>query len=155
MKIDKQETKKTKKREEILGIINNWALSTTAHGFGNIARAEKKLLKLIWLCFLILSIGYCTYQVVSYIIRYCQFNVTSSSKIIYEEPTNFPSIVICNINSYDGSEVRNFTDQILFEKNISLDDYEPVDFVQRAADYFKSTFEALALQNKFNLYFNG
>ncbi|CAF0748556.1 unnamed protein product [Brachionus calyciflorus] len=155
MNIENQEIKKTKKRKAILEIITQWALSTTAHGFGNIARAESIILKIIWSVFLITSIAYCTYQIVLFIIQFAQFNVITSSKIVYEEPTNFPSVVICNLNAYDGNVARGHMDEILSEKNISQQNYEPVDFVDSAADYFKSTFEARALKNDFDLYYNG
>ncbi|CAF0892610.1 unnamed protein product [Brachionus calyciflorus] len=155
MNIDKQQNIKTKKRKEIYELITQWALSTTAHGYRNIVNAEKILLKLIWIVFLITSITYCIYQVVLTIIGFCKFNVVTNTKVVYEEPTNFPSIVICNLNAYDGIIARADMDDILSEKNISQKNYEAVDFVDRAADFFKSSFEARALSNDFDLYTNG
>lgn len=79
----------------------------------------------------------------------------TSLKVVYEAPTDFPAVVICNLNAYDGDVAREEMENILFEKNISKYNYEPIDYVDNAADYFKSTFQAKALKGQFDLYFNG
>lgn len=76
-------------------------------------------------------------------------------KIVYEAPTNFPAVVICNLNAYDGYVSREEMEKILQEKNISKYNYEPIDYVDFAADFFKSTFQANALKGQFDLYYNG
>ncbi|RNA26752.1 amiloride-sensitive sodium channel subunit beta [Brachionus plicatilis] len=70
-------------------------------------------------------------------------------------PACYPAVVICNLNAYDGKIAREDMNRILTEKNISLESYEPIDFVDIAADYFKSTFQTESLKGQFDLYYNG
>ncbi|CAF0804354.1 unnamed protein product [Brachionus calyciflorus] len=62
---------------------------------------------------------------------------------------------ICNLNAYDGIIPRADMDDILSEKNISQQNYEAVDFVDMAADYFKSSIQARALRDDIDLYLSG
>lgn len=76
------------------------------------------------------------------IILYFQYSVITSLKIVSETPAKFPAISICNLNAYDGDYSRSEMDKILAEKNISQALFKPIDYVEKAADYFKSTFNA-------------
>ncbi|CAF0818529.1 unnamed protein product [Brachionus calyciflorus] len=87
------------------------SLNTTAHGIGNILRSKSIVLKICWILFLIISIGYCTYQVTTTILQYSRNEVITSQKIVYESPTKFPAVSFCNINSYNGTHVNNLFDE--------------------------------------------
>lgn len=132
-----------------------YSTETSAHGFKNFFGADRLLKKIFWGCILLSSISYCIYQVVLIITLFFKFNVLTSLKIAYEAPTYYPAVVICNLNAYDGNVAREHMNRILIEKNISLYNYEPVDYVDIAADFFKSTFETEALRGQFDLYYNG
>lgn len=90
------------------------------------------------------------------ILSYYSHDTVSSSKLIYEAPTNFPAVVICNLNAYDGDIAREAMNEILISKNITQENSKKaIDFVEIASENFKSFFEAEALENNFDLYFNG
>ena len=55
-------------------------------------------LKLILFLFLIGTSGYSSYLVVQSIVNYFNYGVTTTSRTIFEMPTLFPKVTLCNIN---------------------------------------------------------
>ena len=96
----------------IIGMII-WGSATTTHAIPNIITSKNNIMRVIWiLCFLV-SLGYCLFQLVSCILSYMNYGVISNYVYIYETPTLFPAVDICNVNPYDG----NFLGEIIAEMN--------------------------------------
>ena len=76
-------------------------------------------LKLILFLFLIGTSGYSSYLVIQSIINYFNYDVTTTSRTIYEMPTLFPKVTFCNVNSYttqyayDLLQIKTIDDSIL------------------------------------------
>lgn len=87
--------------------------------------------------------------------QFFQFNVVTSLRAVYEAPADFPAVVFCNLNAYNGDFAREDMENILNDKNISKENYEPIDFVDKGVDHFKSTFKARSLKGLFDLYYSG
>jgi hypothetical protein len=69
-------------------------------------REKYIILRLIWSCFLLLSVSYCSFLIIRQTIQYFEYDVTTASRIINEAPTAFPAVDICNLNAYDGNYAR-------------------------------------------------
>ncbi|RNA13293.1 acid-sensing ion channel 5 [Brachionus plicatilis] len=144
-----------KTASEFFDKIILWASSTSAHGVKNVFQSDLLLKKIMWSVILVSSVSYCFYQVVLVVTLFFRFNVITSLKAVYEAPTSYPAVAFCNLNAYNGPFVRDNMKEILEKKNISQDNYEPIDFVDNGVDHFKSTFEIEALKGQFNLHFSG
>lgn len=104
---------------------------------------------------LVSSVSYCIYQIVMVLNQFFQFNIVTSLKAVYEAPADFPAIVFCNLNAYNGKYSRDDMKNILSEKNISQENYEPIDYVDKGVDHFKAAFQAKSLKGLFDLKFAG
>ena len=72
----------------------------------NVRRAKSIFLRFIWIGFFLFSLSLCVYQVASSVLSYLNYDVISNLEINYENPAKFPSVVICNLNPYDGNYIR-------------------------------------------------
>ena len=87
--------------------FKDWAETTTTHGMPNIVRTKINLVRLIWIVCFFVSFEYCIDQLVISILNYQAYGTLNNYHLIYEVPTQFPAVDICNLNPYDGNIVRN------------------------------------------------
>jgi hypothetical protein len=60
------------------------------------------------------------------------------------------------MNPYDGNTAFNDLNNILAQNNVTIDKFGTIkEYVDKASYVFKSGFEKLASENKFDLYLNG
>ena len=81
-------------------VIKNVLSRSTMHGLPHIIKSRSTLLQLMWLLFLITSIGLFVKFSLNSIFNYLDFEVTTKIRKIYETPTTFPTISICNKNKF-------------------------------------------------------
>lgn len=77
-----------------------WILTSTSHGLPSIFRVDKIYLKIIWTILFLTSTSFCIASVWQSFDTFFSFPVSSSVKIHYESPVDFPAVTICNLNSF-------------------------------------------------------
>ena len=97
----------------IIKALKDWGGHTTTHAIPNIVTTQSKIMRIIWIICFLVSLGYCLFQIVICILSYMSYGVISNYEYIYETPTLFPVVDICNINPYDG----NFLAEVIAEMN--------------------------------------
>ena len=94
--------------------------NSTAHAIPNIIRSKEKGVKLMWLIFLIISTGFCSFLVIQGILDYFDHEVNSKTRTIYDEnETLFPTVTICNKNTFTTEYAYNFLKDLIKEKNLT------------------------------------
>ena len=73
---------------------------STMHGMSRVVRTEIILLKLIWLACLLTSASLLIYFSIQSIHDFLDFGVTTKIRKIYQIPTTFPAVSICNKNMF-------------------------------------------------------
>ncbi|CAF0894771.1 unnamed protein product [Brachionus calyciflorus] len=121
-------------------IIINWALNTTAHAFGNIIRAQSIIIRIIWTICLLASTAYCFYLIIQTIVLYTKYEVNTRLNLVYETPTKFPAVTICNLNTFNADFSKESIEDVLNEKRIFANQSKPIDFVETASQQFKAPF---------------
>ena len=71
--------------------------------------------KLFLLIFLLGSSGLASYLVIQSIMEYFTYGVSTTSRTIYETPTLFPQVTICNVNWLQTEYAYNLTQQGLID----------------------------------------
>jgi hypothetical protein len=66
-------------------------------------------LKIILLLFVLVSSGLASYLVIQSILVYLSYNVSTTSRTIYETQTLFPKVTFCNYNSFTTEYAYNLT----------------------------------------------
>ena len=90
--------------DKILVKLVEWCSASTSHGLPIIFRTNILLTRLMWISFLICSTSMCAFMVTRSILDYFQFDVVTKVRYFYEVPAEFPTITVCNINSFAKNE---------------------------------------------------
>ena len=81
-----------------------------------IVRTKFVSLKIFWILSLMFVLGFCSFLVVKSVSEYLSFEVTTKIRTVFETPTLFPKITICNKNAIT---TKYAYDEILNLKNVS------------------------------------
>lgn len=87
---------------EVRSILRRFMMTTSAHGWKNVARHQNKTFNVLWFFLIVMALVLCVVQVSSLILQYLRFP--------YEQRTTvqaafvaFPSVTICNLQSISMS----------------------------------------------------
>ena len=69
-------------------------------GLPNAARSEMKLFKIIWLVITILSACVCVVLITESTTEYFKHSVSTTTRLLQEQHSVFPTITICQVNSF-------------------------------------------------------
>ena len=83
------------------GVINK-AQRLKMDGLPNSARSKIKIFKLIWLVVTILSSCACSVLIAQAIIEYLQYPVITTSRLLQEQQSVFPTVTICQVNPFSA-----------------------------------------------------
>ena len=84
----------SKKRREILNLLEKLSLKSTIHGLPNIIKTEKRLLKLMWLLLFVLFTIIGCYSVFLSVSNFLKFEVVTKIEVIKEKSISFPALTI-------------------------------------------------------------
>ncbi|CAF0724254.1 unnamed protein product [Brachionus calyciflorus] len=105
--------------DKLKDLFIEWCKSSTSHGIPNIARAENKIIALVWCLAFTISTGFCGFYILQTIIEVSKNPTMINYEIIEETPAVFPAISICNLNPFKttNSNVYNTLLNVLLENN--------------------------------------
>lgn len=79
----------------------DWSLSSTSHGYPNIWRTNRSLIRLIWILSFLGSTGFCFYLIVKIINSYLNYDFNTVIKIVQvEQAYILPALVFCNFELF-------------------------------------------------------
>ena len=97
-------------------IITEVFSKSTMHGVARIFTSKNMLITVMWVVFLVGCCGLFAYMAILSLLNYSLHEVTTKIRTIYERPTLFPTITICNKNLYT-------TDYALEQLRNDIDSY--------------------------------
>ena len=108
-------------------------------GFFKIFFASSKTIKCFWTLSLFVANGLNAYLIISSIMTYLSFSVSTSSKTIIENPTDFPQITICNNNQFCTLKAIEFLKQINRQVQPDLDIFNQTQLSQMSFESKEKT----------------
>jgi hypothetical protein len=120
IKID-QNSKKNENtlRKDLKEAFKEWLSSSTSHGLPNVVRSNNNLIKIMWIIFFIISSAVCAYFLATSILQYLKYEVVSRMYVVYELPTPFPAVTICNNYPFLTNQSKEFVNEILERYNLT------------------------------------
>ena len=120
-----------KRTKNIRKIFFAWSQSVTYHGFAKIFSEKTNApLRPLW-AFIFLSFSALTcYLLVSNVLSFYMYNVSTSVQIVDESPSAFPAITICNVNPFTTQAAEELLEQLALDKfalylaNMSYSEYQ-------------------------------
>ena len=93
------ETQKSK-AELIKKLLHDELYNSFAQAVFKIIESPNKILKLFLLTCILVSSSLASYLVVASILTYLDYGVASSTRTLYEAPTQYPEVSFCNLNAF-------------------------------------------------------
>ncbi len=72
------------------------------HGYPNVIRSEKRMIKLVWIFFMAGLFGVCFYLIVQSFIEYFRYETSSKVELVYDAYLELPAISICFSNFFQN-----------------------------------------------------
>ena len=113
--IDKISKKNTKNLILFKEMVKEVLSESTMHGLSKTIKSKSWTLKLMWLVTLTLSICFFTKLSANSVSNFLSYEVTTKIRRVYESPTIFPTVTICNKNKFTTVYFYNylfFTDHL-------------------------------------------
>ena len=96
---DQNETKENlNKREQIISLLKEVLYNSLAQAIIKIFLSPFIIIKVILFMFVLTSTGLASFLVISSVMTYFTYGVSTTSRTIYETPTLFPKVTFCNFN---------------------------------------------------------
>jgi len=99
-------------------------------------------LKIFWIVSILLALAFCSLLVVKSITEYLSYQVTTNMRMIYENPTLFPKVTICNKKSVTTEYGYN-----LMKSNISLDSLNSSEY-QKLSHFLRDSLFLCSFSNQ-------
>ena len=116
------------KKDRIKYILRQIGSSSTSHGLPNMFKAEKKIYFYMYLLALIVCLAFCSFMIARSIIDYLKYDVVTKIDVIYETPTQFPTITLFSLKN-PTSNVS--LDEILINCYFNDDYCDSTDFEEK------------------------
>ena len=110
------------KREQIIELIGDFSI----HGIPNFVRSTSHASRICWTIVSLISLGVSVYYIQQGILGFLAYDVTTKIRIINEQPTNFPSVTICNIHPFTTVYSVGFLKQSLIDGLMVLNGTDPL-----------------------------
>jgi hypothetical protein len=106
---------KSTRRAEILRSISNkyqlvrlkfiqWSQLSTSHGYPNLFRTDKTIIKYMWSVFLLFFVAASSYFVINNILDYLKFEATSKIRVVSQMELAFPAVSICSSYMFQNNQ---------------------------------------------------
>lgn len=120
IKID-QNSKKNESTllKDLKEAFKEWLSASTSHGLPNVVRTNNTLIKIMWIIFFTISSAICGYFLATSILQYLKYEVVSRMYVVYELPTPFPAVTICNGYPFVTNQSNEFVNDILERYNLT------------------------------------
>jgi hypothetical protein len=108
------------RREQIKALVKDVLYNSFAQSLIKIAITPILTLKVFLSIFVLVSSGIASFLVIGSIVSYLSYEVSTTSRTIYENPTLFPKVTFCNVNWFNTEFAYNLTQRNLTYSEISL-----------------------------------
>lgn len=115
------QTEKTSKIKQIKEVIHEAATDSTAHSIPHIFKRRNVFLKIFWTLCLLAATGVCAWMISTSIIDYLSYDTVSKTESVLDLPAPFPTVSICNMNSFVTNYSIEFVKKLLTQYQL----YQP------------------------------
>jgi hypothetical protein len=115
------------RRKSYMEKFVHWAEKSSFHAVPQMVISKNYLVKLLWLCCLILSTYACGKTVVTNLIDYFSYSVDTVLELDRDGQATFPTVTICRLQicGLDSQEYSKFLDGFLQQQEQHLNYTEP------------------------------
>jgi hypothetical protein len=121
--IDLKETQnreKTKKSSALKEVLLDWSIRVDINAYNKIWDYNNILVKLIWSFIFASSTGLTLLVCVQSVMQYLEYEVITKTNMIYQRPTKFPAVTLCDNDQFTTRDAELFLKEIAAKNNLSF-----------------------------------
>lgn len=104
-------------------IIIETASESTIHSIPQIFKRKNRVLKFFWLASFVAFAGLCGHMIAKSVTSFYNFETITKAETVYENPSKFPVVTICNQNSFMTEFAFEYVRNFLITNNLTpIDD---------------------------------
>ena len=84
--------------ETASNIVGQFMDTTSAHGFFQVKFRKNSIIKIFWICVLLLAFGGLGYHLATLVLKYLSYGHEETTEMILESPL-FPDVTVCNMDA--------------------------------------------------------
>jgi hypothetical protein len=131
-------------RNKLIQLIEN----STSHGLPNIMKTNRISIKILWIIFLLIAIGACSYMIAKTISEYLQYEVVAYSEVITELSSEFPAITLCDTNPLTTKTAEQYVEELLNNDNFTDVDLDARRYIDILSVYaYQANLNAFSFEN--------
>lgn len=111
--------KPLKKFESMKNMMYDYAYDSTVHSMRHIIKPKNVLIKIFWIICLLISCTACSSMITLAIMNYFKYETVTKAETVFEVPTPFPAVSVCNMNPYSTRKAFDFVQNILTMNNLN------------------------------------
>ena len=101
------------KTTRIKEVFIDWSLDTKFDGYNKIFIYKLTFVKILWLKVFLFFSGLTAYLAIKCVLDYYTYDVVSKIEMVYERPTIFPAVTICDVNPFTTQQAQDFIQNII------------------------------------------
>jgi hypothetical protein len=99
--------------------LHDLLLTSTSHGLPNALRTPHMSMRVMWLLCFVVSTGVCSYLIIKSFLAYLDYEVITKVRVVNEFQSEFPRILICNLNQFTTNKSLEFLLDKRFNDNLN------------------------------------
>jgi hypothetical protein len=99
--------------------LHDLLLTSTSHGLPNALRTPHTSMRVMWLLCFVASTGVCSYLIIKSFLAYLDYEVITKVRVVNEFQSEFPRILICNLNQFTTNKSLEFLSDKRFNDNLN------------------------------------
>jgi hypothetical protein len=99
------------KSEKVKNLLKEILYNSLAQAIINLILTPHAVLKIFLIACVLASTGLASYLVIEAIMNFLDYGVTTTSRIIFQNPTLFPKVTFCNVNWFTTEYAYNLTQE--------------------------------------------
>ena len=99
--------------------LHDLLLTSTSHGLPNALRTPHMSMRVMWLLCFVVSTGVCSYLIIKSFLAYLDYEVITKVRVVNEFQSEFPRILICNLNQFTTNKSLEFLSDKRFNDNLN------------------------------------
>jgi hypothetical protein len=84
-----------------------------------VCETEHLVLKIFLTLFTLVALGLSAYTTIELIMSYLQYDITTTSRTIYETPSVFPKVTFCNLNPFTTLNSLSYVNQVFSDSMLT------------------------------------
>lgn len=109
-----------KKRQKLKEKVLDWSLRVDINAYNKIFDYKNKCIKIIWALIFIASTLLTIIVCILLLVEYFEYDVITKTNVVYERPSQFPAVTLCDNDQFTTSDAQLFLINISRTYNLSF-----------------------------------